>query len=85
MSNPASNADEIKIRQVTPCKPGAGTLSPGSLDKVLIAREAGRPAGCDIVWVRSRRAFRVDHFEHGKLVGSRWIPEGRVDEFIEAT
>lgn len=83
MSKPPSNADEIAIKMLRPVTPGIGTLTPGSQDKVILARGSGIQVGADIMWVRSRRAFRVEWFEHGKLVEARWVPEARVEEYAE--
>lgn len=83
MSKPTTNADEIAIKMIRPVTRGIGTLTPGSQDAVILARERGKPTGADITWVRSRRAFRVEHHEVGKLVDTRWVPEARVEEYVE--
>ena len=82
MSRPPSNADEIAIQMLRPVAPGIGTLTPGSQDKVILAR-AGKPTGAEITWIRSRRAFRVEWFENNKPAGTRWVPEARVEEYTE--
>lgn len=86
-NRPNGNPDEIQILQLRPATPGAGMLNPGDPTKVLAARVKGQPghdSGYDITWIRPRRAFRVDHFLAGAPNGTRWIPEGRVDEYVEA-
>ena len=86
-NKPNGNSDEIPIAQLIPSRLGAGMLHAGAMDKVLIARVKGKEGyanGYDITWVRQRRSFRVDHFNHDEPNGTRWIPEGRVDEYIEA-
>lgn len=79
--------DEIPILQMRPASVGAGMLQTGDQTRTLTSRVKGQPgygSGYEITWVRQRRAFRVDHYLNDAPNGTRWVPEARVDEYVEA-
>lgn len=89
MSEPNQNQkkqppDEIKIAVLRPVTPGIGMFGPGALDKAITAR-TGKGPGCDITWVRWRRAYRIEHFgSDGKLMCTKWVSDARVEECEDA-
>lgn len=88
MSKPTNgNPDEIAIRDIRLVTPGVGQMQFDGSSKLIVARQEGQPGyadGCEIAWVRSRRAFRVEWFDSGKPAGVKWVMEARVEEYTEA-
>lgn len=84
MSKPVTDTNEVKIAVMYTVTPGAGTLHPGGTSKLLVARKPDAKVGCDIAWIRVRRAFRVEWNEPGKDVETRWVMETDVSTYTEA-
>lgn len=74
----------IKIRHVRFVTKALILASPKEAEDAVPAREGDKvPKGYDIWYVPSRRAFRFDRYEDGKLWKVKWMHESRIDTWEE--